>query len=146
MCTSDTRFGWAEFALGSLRKFLNQTSNGHGDALNRTSFTSFTFAQGRKTSLIFPLTLWRRNEIPPRNAAWWDYFTWDFASWAVHFLNVCVKNQQIHQLFFQFINYVWYLIHVLALHCHPQGTFLVPSERCSVEEQSIEYFGWACYV
>jgi hypothetical protein len=25
----------------------------------------------------------------------------------VHFVNICVKNQQIHQLFIQFINYVW---------------------------------------
>jgi hypothetical protein len=31
----------------------------------------------------------------------------DFASWTVHFVNICVKNQQIHQLFIQFINYVW---------------------------------------
>jgi hypothetical protein len=35
------------------------------------------------------------------------YFTGDFASWTVHFVNICVKNQQIHQLFIQFINYVW---------------------------------------
>jgi hypothetical protein len=55
-----------------------------------------------------------------------------------------MKNQQIHQLFVQFINYVWYLLHVSALHCHLQGAFLVPSERCSIEEQSIEYCGWAC--
>jgi hypothetical protein len=34
-------------------------------------------------------------------------FTGDFASWTVHFVNMCVKNQQIHQLFIQFINYVW---------------------------------------
>jgi hypothetical protein len=34
-------------------------------------------------------------------------FTGDFASWTVHFINICVKNQQIHQLFIQFINYVW---------------------------------------
>jgi hypothetical protein len=25
----------------------------------------------------------------------------------VHFVNICAKNQQIHQLFIQFINYVW---------------------------------------
>jgi hypothetical protein len=37
----------------------------------------------------------------------------------------------MQQLFIQFINYVWYLLHVLALYCHPQGAFLVPSERCS---------------
>jgi hypothetical protein len=35
------------------------------------------------------------------------YFTADFASWTQHFVNICVKNQQIHQLFIQFINYVW---------------------------------------
>src|SRR5215510_14811968 len=55
----------------------------------------------------------------------------------------CMKNQQIHQLFIQFINYVWQLLHVSALHCHLQGAFLVPSERCSIEEQLIEYCGWA---
>jgi hypothetical protein len=38
------------------------------------------------------------------------------------------------------------LLHVSALHCHPQVAFLVPSERCSTEEQSIEYCGWACCV
>jgi hypothetical protein len=27
----------------------------------------------------------------------------------------------MHQLFIQFINYVWYLLHVSGLHCHPQG-------------------------
>jgi hypothetical protein len=46
-------------------------------------------------------------------------FTGDFASWIVHFVNICVKNQQIHQLFIQFINYVWYLLHVSTLSCHP---------------------------
>jgi hypothetical protein len=35
------------------------------------------------------------------------------------------KNQQIHKLLIQFINYVWYLLHVSALHCLPQGAFLV---------------------
>jgi hypothetical protein len=38
----------------------------------------------------------------------------------------------MQQSFIQFINYVWYLLHVSALHCHPQGAFLVPSERCSI--------------
>src|SRR5215471_4784247 len=59
-------------------------------------------------------------------------------------LKGCMKNQQIHQLFIQFINYVWQLLHVSALHCHLQGAFLVPSERCSIEEQSIEYCGCCC--
>src|SRR5215469_7642524 len=54
-------------------------------------------------------------------------------------LKGCMKNQQLHQLFIQFINYVWQFLHVSALHCHLQGAFVVPSERCSIEEQSIEY-------
>jgi hypothetical protein len=33
------------------------------------------------------------------------------------------------------IYYVWELLHVSALHFHLQGAFLVPSERCSIEEQ-----------
>jgi hypothetical protein len=40
----------------------------------------------------------------------------------------------MQQLFIQFMNYVWYLLHVSALHCHPQGAFLEPSERCSIEK------------
>src|SRR5215469_14584563 len=51
----------------------------------------------------------------------------------------CMKNEQIHQLFIQFINYVLYLLHVSALYCHLQGAFLVPSERCSIYKQSIQY-------
>jgi hypothetical protein len=43
----------------------------------------------------------------------------------------------MQQLFIQFINYVWYLLHVSVLHCHLQGAVLVPSETCSIEEQSI---------
>jgi hypothetical protein len=35
------------------------------------------------------------------------FFTRDFAYWTVHFVNICVKNQQMHQLFIQFINCVW---------------------------------------
>jgi hypothetical protein len=62
------------------------------------------------------------------------FFTGDFASWTVHFVNICVKSQQIHQLFIQLIDYVWYLLHVSALYSHPQRAFLVPSERCSIED------------
>jgi hypothetical protein len=54
-------------------------------------------------------------------------FTGDFDSSTVHFVNICVKHQQIHQ-FIPFINYIWYILHVSALHCHRQGAFLVPSE------------------
>jgi hypothetical protein len=35
------------------------------------------------------------------------FFTGDFASWTVYFVNICMKNQQMQQLFIQFINYVW---------------------------------------
>jgi hypothetical protein len=34
------------------------------------------------------------------------FFTRDFASWTVHFVNMCVKNQQMQQLFIQFIHNV----------------------------------------
>jgi hypothetical protein len=63
-----------------------------------------------------------------------------------NFVNIFVKNQQMHQLFIQFINYVWQLLHVSALHCHLYGAFLLPSERWSIEDQSIEYCGWTCCV
>jgi hypothetical protein len=46
------------------------------------------------------------------------FFTGNVASWTVHFSNICVKNQQMQQLFIQFIDYV----HVSALHCHLQGS------------------------
>src|SRR5215469_2012165 len=68
---------------------------------------------------------------PPNNASKWQM---GFNS----VFNGCMKNQQIHQLFIQFINNVWQLLHVSALHCHLQGAFVVPSERCSIEEQSNE--------
>jgi hypothetical protein len=45
------------------------------------------------------------------------FFTEDFASWTVHFVSICVKIQQMQQLFIEFINNVWYLLHVSALHC-----------------------------
>jgi hypothetical protein len=43
---------------------------------------------------------------------------------------MCGKPTNV-KLYIQFINYVWQLLHVSALHCHLQGAFLVPSERCS---------------
>jgi hypothetical protein len=54
-----------------------------------------------------------------------------------------MKNQLMQQVFIQLISYVWSLIYVSALHCQPQEAFLVPSERWSTEEQSIEYCGLA---
>jgi hypothetical protein len=29
------------------------------------------------------------------------FFTGDFASWTMHFINICMINQQTHQLFIQ---------------------------------------------
>jgi hypothetical protein len=54
-----------------------------------------------------------------------------------------MREKQQVQLLFQVVNYVWQILHVSALHFHHQGAFLVPSERFSIEEQSIEYCGWA---
>jgi hypothetical protein len=36
-----------------------------------------------------------------------EIFAADFASWTMHFVNICVKNKQMQQLFIQFINYTW---------------------------------------
>jgi hypothetical protein len=111
------------------------TTHQHGE----TNVTHFPF----DLLIINPLT----SELNPSAQRYLTrYFTGGFASWTVHFVNVCEKNQQMQQLFIHFINYVWYLLHVSALHCHPQGAFLVPSERCSIDQQSIEYCGWACCV
>jgi hypothetical protein len=35
-----------------------------------------------------------------------ENFTGNFASLTVHFINICVKNQQMQQLLIQFINYI----------------------------------------
>jgi hypothetical protein len=34
------------------------------------------------------------------------FFTGDFASWTVHFVNIFVNSQQMQQLFIQFFNFV----------------------------------------
>jgi hypothetical protein len=41
------------------------------------------------------------------------------------------KAGHAHDLLIKFIKYVWQFLHVSALLCHPQGAFLVPSERCA---------------
>jgi hypothetical protein len=84
--------------------------------------------------------------IPSAQRCLTRIFTRNFASWTVQFINICVNNQQTQQLFTQFINYVWNVLHVSASHCHLQGAFLMPSERYSIDKQSIEYCGWACCV
>src|SRR5215475_12030618 len=39
-----------------------------------------------------------------------------------------------------------HLLHFSALNWHPHGAFLVSSERCSIEKQSVEYCGVLCLV
>jgi hypothetical protein len=53
--------------------------------------------------LINPLT---SKLSPSAQRCLTSFFTGDFASWTVHFVNICVKKQQMQQLFIQFINYV----------------------------------------
>jgi hypothetical protein len=55
-------------------------------------------------SLINP---WTPELNPSAQRCLTRFFTGDFPSWTVHFVNICVKNQQMQQLFIQFINYVW---------------------------------------
>jgi hypothetical protein len=64
----------------------------------------YVLASGDKVNLFNPLTL----ELnPSAQHCMTRFFTEDFASWTVHFVNIYVKNQQILQLIIQFINYVW---------------------------------------
>jgi hypothetical protein len=64
------------------------------------------------------------------------FFTGDFASLTVHFVSICVKNQKkINYLFSLLIMYGISYMFRHYVHCHPQGALLVPSERCSIEEQ-----------
>src|SRR5215469_18824464 len=72
---------------------------------------------------------------PPSNASKWQ-MGFNSAFKGIH--EKPTNTPIIHSV----INYVWQLLHVSALQCHLQGAFLVPSERCSLEEQSIEYCGW----
>jgi hypothetical protein len=53
------------------------------------------------------------------------FFAAYFASRTVNFTNICVKIQQNYQLFIQFINDVWELLHVSAMPYHRLDAFLV---------------------
>jgi hypothetical protein len=47
-------------------------------------------------------------ELTPSEQRWLKRIvTGDFSSLNVHFVNICVKNQQIHQLIIQSVNYLW---------------------------------------
>jgi hypothetical protein len=39
------------------------------------------------------------------------------------------ENHQMQQLFIQLINYVWQILNVSTLHCHPRGVFLYHATR-----------------
>src|SRR5215510_7164428 len=73
---------------------------------------------------------------PPSNASKWQMG-----------FNSAFKG--MHEKTNKYTNYSFSLLimygssYVSALHCNLKEAFLVPSERCSIEEQSIEYCGWA---
>jgi hypothetical protein len=65
----------------------------------------YTVSISKDGNYINPLT----PELNPSAQHWLTrfFFAEDFASSTVHFVNICMKNEQIKQLFIQFINYVW---------------------------------------
>jgi hypothetical protein len=60
-------------------------------ALHQTRLSSVNSEKAERTSLTW----------------YWRNVSYFLASWTVHFVNTCEKNQQMHQLFILFINYVW---------------------------------------
>jgi hypothetical protein len=93
---------------------------------------------------MLPVRKWRFNSLKPElnpsaQRCLTRFFTGDFASRTVNFVNICVKNQQMQQLFIKCINYVRYHLHVSALHFHLQRAFLVPSERCSIVDGRVVF-------
>jgi hypothetical protein len=94
------------------------------------------------------------------------FFTGDFASWTVHFVHTkCVKNQQMQQLFIQFIMYgsSYIFRHYIAIFRERSkcilrdareavdrilwmGVLCLVTWCCSIEEKSIEYCWLACCV
>jgi hypothetical protein len=69
----------------------------------RVCSDSHSHSSTSHTADIYPLTL----ELnPSAQRCLMRFFTRDFASLTVHFVNICMKNKQMQQLFIQFINYV----------------------------------------
>jgi hypothetical protein len=81
------------------------TSSGHTTS-DRTAINTVRVSNVAPAAnkIVNPLTP-ELNPSAPRCLT--RYFTVDFASWTVHFVNICVKNQRIHQLLILLINYVW---------------------------------------
>jgi hypothetical protein len=63
----------------------------------------------------------------------------------VHFVNICVKNKKYTHFSFSLLCMVAPICFGITF----PSSGSVPSasyERCSIEEQSIKYCGWACCV
>jgi hypothetical protein len=95
-----TSWGWASNARNTYRHLiLNKLKENY---VTLVLLYWFTVLHGQQN--INPLT----PELnPSAQPSLTRFFAGDFASWTVHFVNICVKNQQRHQLFIQFINHVW---------------------------------------
>jgi hypothetical protein len=69
------------------------------------------------------------------------FFTGDFASCSVHFFNICVKNEQMQQLFIQFINYVWeqsqIAMHHVSRHNAPIHNILSTSPQLGISRKAL---------
>jgi hypothetical protein len=66
------------------------------------------------------------------------FFTGDFASLTMHFVNICVKNQQIHQLFIQLINYVSQIAtHHVTRHNTPIHNILSTVPQFSISQNAL---------
>jgi hypothetical protein len=89
----------------TLQTFLFYSQYWHHETHFSTPWRSFLYILQVYIS-VNPLTS-EINHPPPRATLPDEIFTGDFASWTVNFVNVCMKNQQMQQLFIQFINYVW---------------------------------------
>src|SRR5215468_6606656 len=71
------------------------------------------------------------------------FFTGDFAPSTVHFVNICVENQQIHQLLIQFINYVVSSdvvrgAHHVTRHNTPIHNILSTAAQLSISQKALE--------
>jgi hypothetical protein len=62
------------------------------------------------------------------------FFTRDFASWTVHFVNICVKNQPKQQLFIQFI---WIATHHITKHNTPIHNILSTASQLSISQKAL---------
>jgi hypothetical protein len=62
------------------------------------------------------------------------FFTGDFASWIVHFVNICVKNQQMQKLCIQIAT------HHVAINNAPIYNILPNAPQLSISQKALETF------